>query len=345
MTPTVTADDLFREQQQHLKFRWAAGEQGRERLLEPATARFPGMALVGHLNLIHPNRVQVIGAGEEQYLAALQGTERERVIQTLADCTTTAVIVVANGIEPPADLCAAANRSGLAVFATALASPVVIDHLQYFLTRALAPRVTVHGVYMEVMGTGVLITGESGIGKSELALELMSRNHRLIADDAVEFIRVGPDVLVGQCPQTLSHYLEVRGLGILDVRMMFGETAVRHKKKLHLVVRLEQLAKEDMARIDRLQAQQSLRSILDVEVPEVVLFVAPGRNLAVLVEAATRAHILRMWNIDPLDQFMKEHRAIIERNHTRDRESVAGATTGATETEPNNSPEPHRPPR
>jgi len=345
MTPNVTADDLFREQQQNLKLRWVAGEQGRSRLLEPATARFPGMALVGHLNLIHPNRVQVIGTGEQEYLAALDREERERVIQTLAECTTTAVIVIAQGADATPELCAAADRAGLAVFATELASPVVIDHLQYFLTRALAPRVTVHGVYMEVMGTGVLITGQSGIGKSEIALELLSRNHRLIADDAVELIRVGPDVLVGQCPQTLSHYLEVRGLGILDVRMMFGETAVRHKKKLHLVVRLEELTAEDMARIDRLQAQQSLRNILDVEVPEVVLFVAPGRNLAVLVEAATRAHILRMWNIDPLDQFMKEHRAIIERNQPREKESAVTSATPKTSGESDDSPEARRPPR
>ena len=335
MTPTVTADDLFREQQQNLKLDWAAGKSGRDRLLEPATARFPGMALVGHLNLIHPNRVQVIGTGEAQYLDSLDATERARVIKSLAECSTTAVIVVANDIQPPADLCRATDASELPVFTTALASPVVIDHLQYFLTRALAPRVTVHGVYMEVMGTGVFITGASGIGKSELALELLSRNHRLIADDAVEFIRVGPDTLVGQCPQTLSHYLEVRGLGILDVRMMFGETAVRHKKRLHLVVQLEQLSEKDMAGIDRLQAQQSQRAILDVEIPEVVLFVAPGRNLAVLVEAATRAHILRMWNIDPLDQFMKEHRAIIERGHARDRDSATEMAHGDANEETN----------
>jgi len=174
-----------------------------------------------------------------------------------------------------------------------MASPVVIDHLQYYLTRALAPRVTVHGVYMEVMGMGVLITGESGIGKSELALELLSRDHRLIADDAVEFVRVGPDVIVGQCPTLLSDFLEVRGLGILDIRLMFGETAVRHKKKLHLIVHLESIQRMKMSKIDRLQTTQRTRSILDVDIPEVALFVGPGRNLAVLVEAATRANILR----------------------------------------------------
>ena len=127
------------------------------------------------------------------------------------------------------------------LFSTPLASPVVIEHLQHYLTRALAPRTTLHGVYMEVLGMGVFIAGESGIGKSELALELLSRNHRLIADDAVEFVRVAPQVLVGQCPEALSEYLEVRGLGILDIRATFGETSVRHKKKLPLMVQLERL--------------------------------------------------------------------------------------------------------
>ncbi|OGI41240.1 MAG: HPr(Ser) kinase/phosphatase, partial [Candidatus Muproteobacteria bacterium RBG_16_62_13] len=188
-------------------------------------------------------------------------------------------------------------------------------YLQYYLTRALAPRASVHGVYMEVMGMGLLITGEAGIGKSEIALELLSRGHRLIADDAVEFIRVGPDVLVGQCIGGLSDYLEVRGLGILNVRMMFGETAVRHKKKLHLVVRLQQLKKSEMGRIDRLQAKQLTRRILDVEVSEVALFVAPGRNLSVLVEAAVRTHILRNWGYNPVEDFMKRQQALIDENH------------------------------
>ena len=178
----------------------------------------------------------------------------------------------------------------------------------------MAPKITVHGVYMEVLGMGVLITGESGIGKSELALELLSRNHRLIADDAVEFIRVGPDVLVGQSPgATLSDYLEVRGLGILDIRTMFGETAVRHRKRLHLIVHMERMEKRRMRKLDRLQAQQVTHKLLDIDIPEVALFVGPGRNLAVLVEAAVRSYILRMWGIDTLKDFMQRQQSLIDR--------------------------------
>jgi len=313
-TPPLTANDLFECQTAGLKLRWVAGRAGGERLLEPSTAKHPGMALVGHLNFVHPNRVQVIGEAEVRYLQRLAKPARRQALADLFGSARTAVVIVANGARVDADLKAEADKARMALFATPHPSPVVIDNLQFYLTRALAPRITVHGVYMEVLGMGVMLTGEAGIGKSELALELLSRGHRLIADDAVEFIRVGPDVLVGQCPGELSDYLEVRGLGILDIRLMFGETAVRHRKKLHLIVRLEKLDRQHMGRIDRLQAQQRTRDILDVAVPEVALYVASGRNLAVLVEAATRSYILRTWGINPLEDFIKRHQALLEKN-------------------------------
>lgn len=314
MTPLLTVNDLFESQSAPLTLKWVAGQEGRTRLLEPSTAKYPGMALVGHLNFVHPNRIQVIGEAEVKYLHRQSKTERLAALKQLFGSERTAAVVIANGAKVDADLKAEAERAHLALFTTPLPSPVVIDNLQFYLTRALAPRLTVHGVYMEVLGMGVLLTGEAGIGKSELALELLSRGHRLIADDAVEFIRVGPDVLVGQCPGELSDYLEVRGLGILDIRLMFGETAVRHRKKLHLIVRLEKLDRTQMGKIDRLQAQQRTRAILDVAIPEVMLYVAPGRNLAVLVEAATRSYILRTWGINPLEDLVKRHQALLAKN-------------------------------
>jgi HPr kinase/phosphorylase len=308
MNTLLTANDLYEAQEALLKLKWLAGHQGKDRLLEAATARFPGMALVGHLNFVHPNRVQVIGSAEIAYLGRLGSREREQKVRELFACETTAVVIVAGNEGTAADLIEASSASGLPLFSTPLPSPRVIDDLQYYLTRALAARVTLHGVFMEVQSMGVFLTGQSGIGKSELALELLSRGHRLIADDACEFARVGPDVLEGHCPDMLCDFLEVRGLGILNVRAMFGETAVRRVKQLHLIVRLEELATTHQSKIDRLQAEQKTRSILDINVPEVVLFVAPGRNLAVLVEAATRAHILRLRGVNMLDQFIaKQH--------------------------------------
>lgn len=312
MNPTLTAADLFKAQSGPLKLRWLAGRSGENQLLEPATAKFPGMALVGHLNFVHPNRVQVLGSAEVDYLRGLPAAEHQQAIHNLFTCTTTALVVIANDSAPDADMLQAADAAGLPLLVSALPSPKIIDHLQYYLTRALAARTTLHGVYLEVMGLGVFITGDSGIGKSELALELLSRGHRLIADDAVEISRTGPDVLLGRCPRMLRDFLEVRGLGILNVRAMFGDTAVRPEKTLRLIVHLEPLRPEKMSKIDRLQAEQKMRTILDVDIPEVVLYVAPGRNLAVLVEAATRNHILRMRGINPLDELNRRQQEAMQ---------------------------------
>ena len=313
MNPILTANDLFDAQQDALRLQWLAGKSGQDRLLEPATARFPGMALVGYLNFVHPNRVQVLGGAEVEYLRRLPDSEHAQAIQNLFTCATTTMVVVANDETVDADLVQAADAAGLPLLTSPLPSPKVIDHLQHYLTRSLAARTTLHGVYLEVMGLGVFLTGESGIGKSELALELLSRGHRLIADDAVEFSRTAPTVLIGRCPHLLRDFLEVRGLGILNVRAMFGDTAVRPEKTLRLIVRLEQLTAEHMTKVDRLQAEQITRNILDVNIPEVVLYVAPGRNLAVLVEAATRHHILRMRGVNPLEDLMERQHVLMSR--------------------------------
>jgi HPr kinase/phosphorylase len=311
MTDTLTADQLFEAQEAQLKLEWLAGRSGGGRQLEPATAKYPGMALVGHLNFIHPNRVQVIGKSEMQYLDQLTADDRAIAIGKLFNREQTAIFIVA-GTDTATDLIEAAEQHQVPLFHTPQPSPLLIESLNFFLSHALAPRLVEHGVFMEVMGIGVLITGEAGIGKSELALELLSRNHRLIADDAVEILRGGPDSLVGRCLNNrLTEFLEVRGLGIINVRTMFGETAVRHRKQLHFTVRLEQLSSTNFADIDRIQAVQRMRTFMDTEIPEVVLYVAPGRNLAVLVEAATRTHILRMWGMNPIEEFLDKHNALI----------------------------------
>lgn len=312
MTATLTAQQLFEAQAHPLKLKWLAGKRGGARELEAPTAKFPGMALVGYLNLIHPNRVQVIAQTEISYLDQLDREGRKAALELVFGRPQTAVFVVCGG-DAASDLRDQADAAGVALFLTPLDGPIIVEGLNYYLSHALAPTTVVHGVFMEVMGIGVLITGESGIGKSELALELLSRNHRMIADDAVEMVRSGPETLIGRCLNNqLTEYLEVRGLGIINVRTMFGETAVRHRKQLHFIIRLERLAKEDMHKIDRFQAEQSTRTLLDIEMPETVLYVAPGRNLAVLVEAATRTQILRMWGMNPSEEFLQRHAALLD---------------------------------
>ncbi len=306
MSTILTAEDVYEAQHETLKLAWVGGRAGASRLLELATARFPGMALVGHLNFVHPNRVQVIGANEKAYLYDhITSAARKEALAEIFGSPSSAIVIVANDETIPDDMLEAANTAAMPLFRSSLPSPRVIHDLQFYLARALAEREVLHGVFMEVMGLGVFLTGESGIGKSELALELLSRGHRLIADDACEFFRLGPDALQGRCPDMLCDFLEVRGLGILNIRAMFGETAVRREKTLHLIVRLKDYAPGAQAGIDRLQAEQKTRSILGIEVAEVALFVAPGRNLAVLVEVATRGHILRRRGINALEDFMR----------------------------------------
>jgi len=184
---------------------------------------------------------------------------------------------------------------GIPVFASPLAAAEVIDLLRIYLTKALAPHCTLHGVFMDVLGMGVLIAGESGVGKSELGLELISRGHGLVADDVVEFARVAPDSIEGRCPALLANLLEVRGLGLLDIKAIFGETAVRRRMKLKLIVELRRLAANEV--MERLPLAGATEEVLGVPVFKVVIPVAAGRNLAVLLEAAVRNTILKLRGI------------------------------------------------
>jgi len=314
MNPTLTISEVFEDKSEELQLQWVAGKQGKDRLLELPNAKYPGMALVGHLSLIHPNRVQVLGETEIGFLDDKDPGERQASLEKLFSSEVTAAVIV-SGAEVAPDLVEYADKHKLALFSSTLPSPIIIELLQHFLSETLATRLTRHGVYIEVMGIGVFVTGESGIGKSELALELMSRGHRLVADDAVEFYRVGPDTIVGHCMNLeLMDYLEVRGLGVMNVRSMFGETAVRRKKQLHFIIHLEKLDADRIRELDRIEGARSTTNILGVEIPEVVIFVAPGRNLAVLLEAATRTHILKMWGMDPAQEFLAKQRSLVDKD-------------------------------
>ena len=261
-------------------------------------------ALIGHLNLTHPNRIQVAGADEA---AAL-----ERLAGPLIDAAPAAVIL-ADGIAAPAALLERAARAGTPLFTTPLPAARVIEKLARYLGKTLAERTERHGVLMDVLGLGVLITGDSGVGKSELGLELISRGHGLVADDVVEISRLAPDALEGRCPPMLKDFIEVRGLGLLDVRTIFGETAVRPKMKLRLVVHLEKPSPSAAgAPAARLPLAEQSEDILGVTVRKVVIPVAAGRNLAVLVEAAVRNYILQLRGIQSSEEFMARQKRAME---------------------------------
>jgi HPr kinase/phosphorylase len=213
-------------------------------------------------------------------------------------------IIVADGAAAPAELVACADRAGVPVIASEEASQHVINILRPYMQLELGEVTTIHGVMLDVLEIGVLITGDSSIGKSELALELISRGHGLVADDVVELQQIGPETIQGRCPQMLRDFLEVRGLGVLNIRSIFGETAVRPRKALRLIVQLEPF-EPGLEPKDRLATRAGTQDILGVEIPTVTLAVAPGRNLAVLVEAAVRNHILITRGINSTAEFIK----------------------------------------
>lgn len=316
MNASIRARDLFDQQQERLGLRWVAGERGGERMLEAVdtVARRPSLA--GYLNIIYPNKVQILGTEELAWLDALDSRQRWETIEKIIQFRPLAM-VISKGQACPEDLRTAAEESDTPLWVSPRRGHELFNHLQYHLARKLAPRLTVHGVFMEIYSIGVLITGDSGAGKSELALELVTRGHRLVADDAPEFTQIAPDVLDGTCPDLLQDLLEVRGLGILNVRKMFGDTAVKRNKYLRLIVHLARPQQAQAAPqtdgLERLVGDLGSRRLLDLDVPMITLPVMAGRNLAVLTEAAARAHILRIKGVDPAAAFMARHSHFLER--------------------------------
>ncbi|HEY4144188.1 HPr(Ser) kinase/phosphatase [Pinirhizobacter sp.] len=300
----LTARQLFDSTHERMGLRWIAGLRGEGRVLEHGQSVTRRPSLVGYLNVIYPNKVQIIGTEELNYLDGRDSRQRWEAIQKIAAYRPAALIVTKE--QPvPADLREMAEETDTPLWLSSKRGHELLTYLQYHLARTLAPRVTLHGVFLEVFSIGVLITGESGSGKSELALELISRGHRLVADDATEFTLIAPDVIDGACPELLQDLLEVRGLGVLNVREMFGHTAVKPSKYLRLVIQLKPLREgEDTDAMTRITGDVGRRSILDVDVPMITIPVAPGRNLSVLVEAAVRSQALKSKGIDPAQTFM-----------------------------------------
>jgi HPr kinase/phosphorylase len=299
--PRLSVQQLFDDRRERLGLEWAAGASGAARELTGEMLARPGVGLIGHLNLIHPLLAQVMGRGEVEYVLSLEPAVQEQTAQRIFG-PDTVLVIVCDGMTVPPVLAHAARRAGTPLLTSGQASQHVINVLRPYMQRELGEVTTLHGVFLDVLEIGVMITGDSSIGKSELALELISRGHGLVADDVVELQQIGPEAIQGRCPPMLRDFLEVRGLGVLNIRSIFGETAVRPRKALRLIVNLEG-PEEGKAR-DRLAANSGTRNILGVEIPAVTLAVAPGRNLAVLVEAAVRNHILITRGIDSTREFI-----------------------------------------
>ncbi len=308
MKPTViSAEALFEEFRPALHWEWVAGHAHPERHFDEAAIRDARSAadLVGYLNYIHPYRVQIVGRREVAYLNAGTPEIMERRISRIVTLDPP-VLICADAQVPPDRLVALCDRADLPLFVTKEPAGHVIDVVRGYLSQHFAERTSRHGVFMDILGVGVLLTGESGLGKSELGLELISRGHGLVADDAVDLYRVSQTALEGRCPDLLMNLLEVRGIGLLDIKAIFGETAVRRKMRLKLIVHL--VRKETMDRdFERLPYEPLNEDILDVPIKKTVIAVDAGRNLAVLVEAAVRNTILQLRGIDTYAEFVDRH--------------------------------------
>ncbi|NLA68060.1 MAG: HPr(Ser) kinase/phosphatase [Gammaproteobacteria bacterium] len=317
MKAAITAQELFDQLRERLDLRWLAGQAGASRQLEAVDTVSRRPSLAGYLNTIYPNKVQILGSEELAWLDGLEPRQRWETLERILQFGPLA-LVVNKGQPCPEDLADMAEESGVALWSSTRRGHELYNVLQYHLAGALAPRVTLHGVFMEIYSIGVLITGESGTGKSELALELVTRGHRLVADDAPEFAQIAPDVLDGTCPELLQDLLELRGLGVLNIREMFGDTAVKRNKYLRLIVHLARPesapAGRDASGMVRLTGDLGSRRVLDLDVPMITLPVMPGRNLAVLTEAAARVHVLRSKGVDPAAAFLARHSQFLERS-------------------------------
>ncbi|HEX5344225.1 MAG TPA: HPr(Ser) kinase/phosphatase [Duganella sp.] len=300
----LTIQRLYDDNRESLQLGWFAGFPGGERLISGDVASAADQ--VGHLNTIHPGRIQVFGHQEINYYQRLKSLTRAHVIGELIAGGPPALII-AQGLETPPDILAICDEKNIPLFSTPLPAAQVIDFLRVYLSKKLAQRIIMHGVFMDVLGVGVLITGDSGLGKSELGLELISRSHGLVADDAVEFSRIAPNMIEGRCPALLQNLLEVRGLGLLDIKAIFGETAVRRKMRLKLIVHLVRRGSAD-EEVERLPFQFPTEDVLGLPIRKVVIPVAAGRNIAVLLEAAVRNTILQLRGIDTLQEFMERQR-------------------------------------
>lgn len=286
---SVKVADILKDGDYHLGLKLIGGRSGLSREITVPRIQKPGLALAGYLEQIHPDRVQVLGSVELSYLSTLSKKQREEAIRNLSSLDI-ACFIITRGLSVPRLLIQEANSRGIAVLKTELLSSVFINRVTKFLEDRLAETVAVHGVLVDVLEVGILIIGKSGIGKSECALDLVLKGHRLVADDMVEIKKTLPSSLIGRGADLIKYHMEIRGLGIINVRDLFGITAVRDEKDIEVVVELMEWAGEEH---DRLGLDEKKYDILGVNLPHLRVPVRPGRNMATIIEVAARNHLLK----------------------------------------------------
>lgn len=283
-----------------LKLKLLSGAEGLERLITAPRIQKPGLALAGYTEYVHPGRVQILGVSEITFLRGLRPPQRKRALSSLLRADMCCIIVTTNQ-KPPEELIRSTLQRKIPLFGTPLVSSQCIEQVTTYLSHRLAQTTTMHGDLLDVFGLGVLIIGESGIGKSECALDLVVRGHRLVADDVVEIRRDQTGQLIGTAPDLIKHHMELRGIGLINIHDMFGISAISPSKTVEMVVDLEVWV--EGKEYDRLGLDDRTYKIFDLEVPLIRMPVGPGRNLAILVEVAARNQLLKNQGYHPAKRF------------------------------------------
>jgi HPr kinase/phosphorylase len=296
----VTVGRLLERLSRSLELDQVGGAYGHDREIASPDVSSPGLALAGYVGRFMAQRVQVLGETEVTYLASLDPPERERLLQQyLAFPTPCIVVTKAQDLPPP--FMELAARAGVPVFRSPLKTAQVYRRLQPVLEELFAPNSTLHGSLADIFGVGVLFTGRSGIGKSECVLDLVERGHRLVADDLVICSRRGNDVLIGRGHDLQRHFMEIRGIGLIDIPAIFGIRAVRQQKRIEVVVNLEEWTEHAAA--DRTGLDGETVDILGVDLPKITVFLNPGKNITVIAEVIAMNHLLRYSGVNPAETF------------------------------------------
>ena len=300
--PTLDVATFLSDLSGGLELRVLAGSRGLGNRLDVPRIQKLSLALTGFTAQIRTGRIQVLGETETRFCADLSPARRREVFDEACKVPVTAFLVT-KGLQPPPELLEAAERHGVPVLACPEKSSIVINRIQRFLEERLAPRVRLHGVLLDVHGFGTLLLGKSGVGKSECALELIQRGHRLVADDVVEIKALSNQVLMGSGPEALRHHMELRGIGIINITDLFGVAAVRTRKRVEMAIRLVRW--EEGKQYERLGLDDHHLAVLDTRIPYLELPVADGRNMAILVEVAVRTHVLKLKGYHPAREFTR----------------------------------------
>lgn len=307
--PKITIKEFFEKCSVELKLSIIAGEKGLEKkeIASPKIQKL-GLALADPVQFIHKERVQIIGESEISFLYNLSEEKRIQAIRNL-DHNKICCLLITKNIEPPKDLLVFANENDLPVLRTSNASSETVNDLSKFLGTELAPHLTLHGVLLGMYGIGVLILGDSGIGKSECALDLISRGHRLIADDAVKIKKIREQI-TGESPEITYEHLEIRGLGIINIREIFGISAVGKKKRVELIIELK--AWDELIDVERFGLELQNEKLIGVKVNKFVLPVSVGRNLATLMETAVRLYLLKTHGFNAAQRLFEKHSEVVK---------------------------------